>query len=188
MGTCPSLWTAFPLLLSPSNVAYTADILGLPRMALLKRVRVQGCRLTIKHLKAILESKVEAVTIGDGNDMEKDVDISSLPPTSLAKLASELKELNLHNSLMHQLSKQQMLALATKLEQPSSKLESLEILFDNHLMCLPPSCLARALANLTHLTLVRIIRTSTKLFTLPTYDNRCPKSWLQRNMTGCLRR
>ena len=157
-------------------------------MARLKRVRIQGCRLTLKHIKAILESKVEAVTIGDGNDMEKDVDISSLPPTSLAKLASELKELNLHNSLMHQLSKQQMLALATKLEQPSSKLESLEIFFDNHLMCLPPSCLARALANLTHLTLVRIIMTSTKLLTLPTFDNRCPKSWLQRNMTGCLRR
>ena len=123
----------------------------------MKRLRIQGCRLPIKHLKAILESKVEAVTIGDGNDMEKDVDISSLPPTSLAKLASELKELNLHNSLMHQLSSQQMLALATKLEQPSSKLENLEIFFDNHLMCLPPSCLARALANLTHLTLVKII-------------------------------
>ena len=188
MGTCPSLWTAFPLLLSQSNVAHTADILGLPRMARLKRVRIQGCRLTLKHLKAILESKVEAVTIGDGNDMEKDVDISSLPPTSLAKLASELKELNLHNSLMHQISKQQMLALATKLEQPSSKLENLEIFFDNHLMCLPPSCLARALANLTHLTLVRIIMTSTKLLTLPSYDHRCPKSWLQRNMTVCLRR
>ena len=69
-------------------------------MARLKRLRIQGCRLPLKHLKAILESKVEAVTIGDGNDMEKDVDISSLPPTSLAKLASELKELTLHNSLM----------------------------------------------------------------------------------------
>ena len=155
----------------------------------MKRLRIQGCRLTLKHLKAILESKVEAVSIGDGNDMEKDVDISSLPPTSLAKLASELKELNLHNSLMHQLSYQQMLALATKLVEPSSKLESLEIFFDNHLMCLPPSCLARALGNLTHLTLVKIIMTSAKLLTLPvTYDHRCPKSWLQRNMTGCLRR
>ena len=66
-------------------------------------------------------------------------------------------QVNLHNSLMHQLSEKQMLALAGKMELPTSKLEKLEIFFDNHLICLPPPTLARALANLTHLSLVLII-------------------------------
>ena len=109
------------------------------------------------------------MTIGNSQDVrtsisslyrEQDVDLSQLSPTSLADLVTQLKEVNLHNSLMHQLSEKQMLALAGAMEQPDSKLEKLEIFFDNHLICLPPPTLARALANLTHLSMVLIIKSN----------------------------
>ena len=139
----------------------------MPRLARLKHVKVQGCRLLPRHLKAIFGSRIESMTIGNGQDqakartacpdIERDVDLSQLAPTILADLVTRLKEVNLYNSLMHQLSEKQMLALAGKMEQPTSKLEKLEIFFDNHLISLPPPTLARALANLTHLSLVLII-------------------------------
>jgi len=162
-GTNPSLWSSFPLVLSSNNLAHISDIFALPRLARLKHVKAQGCRLLPRHLKAIFGSPIESMTIGNGQDqatartacpdIERDVELSQLAPTILADLVTRLKEVNLHNSLMHQLSEKQMLGLAGKMEQPTSKLEKLEIFFDNHLISLPPPTLARALANLTHLSL-----------------------------------
>jgi len=169
VGTNPGLWSSFPLVLSSNNLGHISDIFALPRLARLKHARVQGCRLLPRHLKAILGSSIESITIGNGQDVrtsiaslykDQDVDLSQVTPSSLADLVTRLKEVNLHNSLMHQLSEKQMLALAGKMEQPISKLEKLEIFFDNHLICLPPPTLARALANLTHLCLVCIITLS----------------------------
>lgn len=154
VGEQPALWVDFPLILSPNNLPYCSQLLQLPRLLRLRRVRIQGCKLRNKHVTELLRSLVQEVTFGEGHDLEKDVELAGLSPSLLATMATKMRSVSFHSSLLNQLSEQQILAIVNKLNHPTSQTKTLAIFFDNNLSSLPASTLAWALASLSHLTLV----------------------------------
>ena len=82
------------------------------------------------------------------------MDLARLPPTTLAKFTASMEHVGFHSSLLHQLSELQTVALLDQMTRPTCRLQKMEIFYDNHLSYLPAATVARALASLTHLTLV----------------------------------
>ena len=151
----PLLWAAFTLVLSPTNLEHLADLLKLPRLQRMRAVRFQGCRLHSRHLALLLSSsKVTSVSFGEGHDLERDVELARVPPTTLAKFTASMEHVGFHSSLLHQLSELQTLALLDQMTRPTCRLQKMEVFYDNHLSYLPALSVARALSRLTHLTLV----------------------------------
>jgi len=135
----PGFWAKLRLSVKPTNLQASPQVLALPRLAALKRLRIRQVNQPL--FQEILSHR------GLRELDLRFTDLSSIPPNLLAGVLSKMEVVVMFSS---KLEKEQSNALMEVLTQPSSKLKTLNI-GDNWLSGVKPKVFASAVSKLEHL-------------------------------------
>jgi len=140
--------------ISLRNVSHLGELLQLPRLQGLHRVRLAGVRLDATQLSLIQRCHdLTELQLGAAHDMELDC-ILEAKAAATARFLTSAETLRLNNSLLTELTERQTAALLKRLARGTARTTSLEVLYNNGLSSLQGERLAAGLCRLTELTLV----------------------------------